>query len=100
RWLGHMSQKGMEVLFHFGYLHGFSFIDFSTCEHCLFGKQTQSPHKRGSTHKSELLSLVHSDVCGPMPIVSMGGGHSILSPSLMIFHVKCGLILLEAKIRF
>ena len=89
----------MEILSRFGYLPGFSFSDLSTCEHCLFGKQTQSPHKRGSTRKSEPLSLIHSDVCGPMPTISMGG-HNILSPSLMIFHVKCGLILLEAKIRF
>ncbi|MDM1593442.1 GAG-pre-integrase domain-containing protein, partial [Escherichia coli] len=73
RRLGHMSQKGMEVLSRCGYLPGFSFSDLPTCEHCLFGKQTQSPHKRGSTRKSELLSLIQSDVCGPMPTVSMGG---------------------------
>ena len=27
----------------------------------------------GSTRKSEPLALVHSDVCGPMPTLSMGG---------------------------
>ena len=32
-----------------------------------------SPHKRGSLRKAEPLQLVHSDVCGPMPVLSMGG---------------------------
>ena len=45
----------------------------SVCEHCLYGKQTMSPHKRGSLRKAKPLQLLHSDVCGPMPIVSMGG---------------------------
>ena len=43
------------------------------CEHCLYGKQTMSPHKRGSLRKAKPLQLVHSDVCGPMTVVSMGG---------------------------
>ena len=32
-----------------------------------------SPHKMGSFRKAKPLQLVHSDVCGPMPVVSMGG---------------------------
>ena len=31
--LGHMSKKGMEILSHSGYLHGFLFHDFEFCEH-------------------------------------------------------------------
>ena len=71
-WLGHMSQSGVRVLSPFGYVPGFNFLDFSIWEHCLYGKQTQSPHKRGCTKKCEPLELVHSDVCGPMPNMSMG----------------------------
>ena len=70
--LGHLSQSGMKILSCFGYVPGFNFSDFSICEHC-YGKQTQSPHKRGSTQKSEPLTLVHSDVCGPMLTLSMDG---------------------------
>ena len=73
RRLGHMSQNGMKVLSRFGYVLGYNFSDFPICEYCLYGKQTQSPHKRGSSRKSEPLALVHSDVCGPMPRLSMGG---------------------------
>ena len=55
------------------YLPAFNFSDFSVCEHCLYGKQTRSPHKKDSSRKIERLQLVHSDVCGPMPTASMGG---------------------------
>ena len=51
----------------------FNFSNIFVCEYYLYGKQTMSPHKRGSLRKVEPLQLVHSDVCGPMPIVSMGG---------------------------
>ena len=68
-----MSQSGMKVLSHFDYFLGFNFSDFSICEHCFFGKQTQSQHKRGSSRKSEPLALVHSDVCNPIKTLSMDG---------------------------
>ena len=67
RQLGHMSQTAMKELSCSGYFLAFNFQDFSVCEHFLFGKQTQSTHKKGSTRKTEWLQLVHSDVCGPMP---------------------------------
>lgn len=65
----------MKILSHFSNVPGFNFFYFSICEHCLYGKQTQSPHKRGSTQKSESLILVHSDVCGPMTTLSIGGAY-------------------------
>ena len=68
-----MSQSGMKVLSHFGYVLGFNFSDFYICEHCLYGRQTQSPHKRGSSRKNEHLALVHHVVCGPLLTLSMGG---------------------------
>ena len=64
----------MKTWSHLGYVPGFNFLDMSMCEHCLYGKQTLSPHKGSSSHKSEPLQLVHSDVCGPMPVLSKGGG--------------------------
>ena len=72
-WLGHMSISRMKVLSCLGYMLGFNYSDMSICEHCLYGKQTLSPHKGSSSRKSEPLQLVHSDVCGPMSILSMGG---------------------------
>ena len=43
------------------------------CEHYLYGKQALNSHSIINKKRSKLLELVHSDVCGPMPIVSMGG---------------------------
>ena len=39
------------------------------CEACVQGKQTRKPF-HGS---AEVLQLVHSDVCGPMSVASLGG---------------------------
>ena len=58
-----------ETLSHLGYVSGFNYFNMSICEHCLYGKQTLSPHKGSSSHTSEPLQLVHSDVCGPMPVM-------------------------------
>ena len=63
----------MKTLSHLGYVLGLNFLDMSICEHYLYGKQTMSPHKRGSLRKSKPLELVHSDVCGPTAIVSSSG---------------------------
>ena len=69
-----MSLKGMETLSRLGYLPVLNFSNFSVCEHCIYGKHARSAHKRLSNKKkSEPLDLVHSDVCGPMPVRSLGG---------------------------
>ena len=79
-----MSLKGMEMLSCLGYLPALNFLDFSICEHCIYGKHARSAHKRNlNKKKSEPLDLVHSDVCGQMPVRSMGG-HPISSHSLMM----------------
>ena len=70
--LGHMSKRGMETLSRCGYLPYLRYADFSHCEHCIYGKHTQTPHKRSLSLKSDRLDLVHSDVC-EMPQLSLGG---------------------------
>ena len=59
-------------LFAVGYLPCLKFADFSHCEHCIFGKHAQTPHKKVLSSKSSQLDLVHSDVC-EMPQLSLGG---------------------------
>ena len=59
RQLGHMSESGMRTLSRLG--------------------QTMPLHKRRSLRKVEPLQLVHSDVCGPMPVVSMGGAQYFIT---------------------
>ena len=40
----------------------------STCESCLLGKMTKSPFKEKGERASDVLGLIHTDVCGPMNI--------------------------------
>ena len=68
-----MSKKGMEILSCFGYFLGFSFQNFEFCEHCVYGKQTQESHRKRGNHQDKWLALVHSDLCGPMPSLSLRG---------------------------
>ncbi|MCO5591598.1 hypothetical protein L7F22_045587 [Adiantum nelumboides] len=63
----------MEILSRSGYLPGFSFQNIEFCEHCVYGKQIQEPHRSNENCKDEWFALVHSDLCGPMPRLSLGG---------------------------
>ena len=65
----------MQVLSRFGFIHGLNFSNFLICEHCLYGKQSSNLHSVVSQKWCELLELVHSDVCGPMPTVLLGGAN-------------------------
>nr|AAM74249.1 Putative retroelement [Oryza sativa Japonica Group] len=63
----------MEKLHRDGLLHSFDFESFETCESCLLGKITKAPFTGQSERASELLRLVHTDVCGPMSSTARGG---------------------------
>lgn len=47
--------------------------DNTVCITCLEGKQTRKPFPHDGSRASSLLELIHSDVCGPMQNVSVGG---------------------------
>lgn len=47
--------------------------DNPTCVTCLEGKQTRKPFNTKGTRATEILELVHSDLCGPMETNSFGG---------------------------
>jgi hypothetical protein len=42
-------------------------------ESCLHGKMTKAPFTGQSEGASDLLGLVHTDVCGPMSSIARGG---------------------------
>ena len=71
--LGHISQKRMKKLHDDGILTSFEFESFETCESCLLGKMTKTPFAKSCERASELLELIHSDVCGPMSTAARGG---------------------------
>jgi hypothetical protein len=71
--LGHINEKRIEKLHKDGLLSSFNFESFDTCESCLLGKMTKAPFTGQSERASDLLGLVHIDVCGPMSSVARGG---------------------------
>ena len=56
-----------------GYLDLFDYELFATCESCLAGKMTNSPFNGTRERATELLELIHTDVCGPMSTQARGG---------------------------
>jgi hypothetical protein len=71
--LGDINEKGIERLHKDGLLSSFDFESFDTCESCLPRKMTKAPFTGQSERVSDLLGLVHIDVCGPMSSVARGG---------------------------
>ena len=63
----------MQVLSWFGFIPGLNFLNFSVCEHFMYGKQASNSHSIVSQQRCEPLELVHSDVCGSMLTLSLGG---------------------------
>ena len=71
--LGHMSEKGMQILQSRKMLPSLKQIDLEFCEHCVYGKQKRARFlKVGKEKKSEKLELVHTDVWGPAQVSSLG----------------------------
>jgi len=74
--LGHMSEKGMQILHKRNLLPDLKQIDLDFCEHCVYGKQKRVRFLRvGKEKKNERLELVHTDVWGPAQVSSLGGSH-------------------------
>ena len=51
------------------------------CSACVFGKATRSviPKQRSSSRAQNCLDLVHSDVCGPLEVHSVGGSRYFIT---------------------
>jgi hypothetical protein len=43
------------------------------CKGCALGKNIKKPFPTSNNRSKEILDLIHSDVCGPMPVKSLGG---------------------------
>ena len=71
--LGHANEKRISKLHRDGALGSFDLESFDTCESCLHGKMTKRPFTKIGERSSDLLSLIHSDVCGPMSTQARGG---------------------------
>lgn len=71
--LGYMSEKGLQILAKKDLIPGVKGIHSNQCVDCLVGKQYRiSFHKKILYRKSDVLELVHSNICGPMTVKILG----------------------------
>ncbi|KAJ2943165.1 hypothetical protein O0L34_g18874 [Tuta absoluta] len=84
RRLGHLSHRGVSTLSNIASgiklqpsQHGAAVKE---CVSCVEGKQAVQSFPRGVAKRAtQLLELVHSDVCGPMPVCNIGGSTYLLT---------------------
>ena len=81
--LGHIGVKRMKKLHADGILESLDYESLDTCETCLMGKMTKTPFSGTMERATDLLEIIHTDVCGPMNIEARSR-FIIFSPSQMI----------------
>src|ERR1035438_9615462 len=86
--MGHLSNMNMSLLSKMveGIPEGMTLSKGNNvCEACMYGKQARLPLEDSSSlHK--LMELVHSDICGPIRMVSLSGARYIIT---FINHFSC-----------
>ena len=66
--LGHIGVKRMKKL------HTDVILEsLDACEPCLMGKMTKTPFSATIERATDLLEIIHTDVCGPMNTEARGG---------------------------
>ncbi|KAJ9556974.1 hypothetical protein OSB04_011588 [Centaurea solstitialis] len=71
--LGHINKKRVELLLKGGFLGNFDYKPFDNYESCLSGKMTKQPFNSENERATDLLEIIHTDVCGPFSHVARGG---------------------------
>ena len=72
KWLGHVSKQRLERLVKNEILPNLDFTDLGVCVDYIKGKQTKH-NKKGATRSTQLLEIIHIDICGPFDAPSFGG---------------------------
>jgi len=71
--LGHMSEKGLQVLHGKGVLPGIKSCKLDFCEFCIMGRQRRASFSTSKSKTMGLLDLIHTDVWRPSLVLSVGG---------------------------
>lgn len=98
RRLGHLNSTDMNKMKQ-GLVSGMNYPDKfvtskTSCQVCCEGKQSRLPFPTG-TRATEMLQIVHSDICGPMECKSIGGARYFLlfvddyTRMTFIYFLKC-----------
>ena len=75
----HIGVKRMKKLHADGLLESLDYESFDTCEPCLLGKMTKTPFSGTMERATNLLEIIHTDVCGPMSVEAHGGYRYVLT---------------------
>jgi len=67
--LGHISKERMQRLVKNEILSNLDFTGLNVCVDCIKGKQTKHI-KKGATRSTQLLEIIHTDICGPFDVNS------------------------------
>ncbi|GJU87370.1 retrotransposon protein, putative, ty1-copia subclass [Tanacetum coccineum] len=73
--LGHINKKYIKKLQHDGLLESIDEESFDVCVSCLSGKMATKHFTHASERASDLLGIIHSDVCGPFRTTSKEGAN-------------------------
>src|SRR3954467_11820152 len=77
--LGHIGVKRMKKLHADGLFESLDYESLDACEPCLMGKMTKTPFSGTMKQATDLLEIIHSDVCGPMNIKACNRYHYFLT---------------------
>ena len=69
----------MKKLHDDGLLTSSDFESFETCESCLLGKMTKTTFFGTMERATNLLEIIHTDVCSPMSVEARDGYHYFLT---------------------
>ena len=56
-----------------GLLESLDYESFDACKPCLMGKMTKTPFSGTMERATDLLEIIHNDVCGPMSVEARDG---------------------------
>ena len=76
--LGHIGVKRMKKLHADGILESLDYESLDACEPCLMGKMSKTPFSGTMERATDLLEIIHTDVCGPMNIEARRRYHYFL----------------------
>ena len=81
--LGHIGVKRMKKLHADGFLESLDYESFDSCEPCLLGKMTETPLFGTMERDTDLLEIIHTDVCRPMSAEAHSGYRYVLTSRMI-----------------
>ncbi|GJX95541.1 retrotransposon protein, putative, ty1-copia subclass [Tanacetum coccineum] len=91
--LAHISKKRIEKLQHGGILKLTNEESFDKCVSCLSGKITRKPFSHRTERATDLLGLIHTDMCCPLRHVSrQDRGGEYISQEFKDYLKACGIV--------